>query len=71
MSDLVLIAVERSIISTTEEGWSCHGPLPENWDTMTNNERFAWAEENVDDVYVRNEWPEGTEEISSIEFEEW
>ena len=61
---MIQFYVERGILSYAEEVWSVHeDDLPENWNSLDKDEQFEWIEYHAEDVYTRNEYQEGTEEI--------
>ena len=41
--------------------------LPENWNKMSNFDKFVYLESNVDDVKILNDSPERLLDVNSVE----
>lgn len=67
--ELVDISVSRLITSWCDEIWVCHGPVPENWNSMTTEERFDWVSDNFDYIHTNEEFPKGTLNVESVELD--
>ena len=64
------IEVEREFTSIARETWFSSKPLPDDWGTMSTDERFDWVQENCDDRQTHDEFEEGTSHVYSVEVEE-